>query len=182
LAAFQLLLAGAVLAADVLELKDAGAANWGWKAFGHGVDDSGVKKSEDSFWVAVNWPNSTWGNGMFFKSPEGPIDATKYKKVAVKIRSQSPTQAKFRIELLTKDNAVYGSDPATPFTLREGEETTVVVEIASMVPVQAEQGQREFMPDEDLKKIDRVQILFLKPDDAAEARNVLSFKDIQLLP
>ena len=57
----------------------------------------------------------------------------------------------------------------------------IVANISQMVPIQAEQGQREFIPDQDLKKVDRVQIIFLKPK-GDEAKNVLKFKDMKLTP
>lgn len=169
----------ACLAAEPMPLKVEGAAKWGWTAFGHGVEDSGVNATEDFVWVAVNWPASTWGNGMFFKQ-DGPIDVSQYKRVSFKVSAQQPTQTKLRVEFLTADNAVLGTDPNNPFQLKEGEETLIEADISKMVPVQAEKDQREFIIDQDLKKVDRVQVIFLKPD-GSETKNVLKFRDGQLV-
>jgi hypothetical protein len=167
-------------AAEPMPLKTEGVAKWGWTAFGHGVEDSGVNAAEDFVWVAVNWPASTWGNGFFFKQ-DGPIDVSGFKRVSFKASSQQPTKAKFRIEFLTADNAVLGSDPNSPFELKEGEETLIEADISKMVPIQAEKDQREFILDQDLKKVDRVQIIFLKPE-GNETKNVLKFRDGKLEP
>jgi len=166
-------------AAEPLPLQN-DSAKWGWTAFGHGVDDSGVNASERFFWVAVNWTASTWGNGMFFKT-EAPIDVTPYKKLTVSVSAQQPSKTKIQLQLLTADHAVLGTNPAEPFLLKDVGETVIVADISQMVPVQAEKDQREFIPDQDLKKVDRVQIIFLKPE-GDETKNVLKFKEMKLLP
>jgi len=167
-------------AVEPMPLKNDSSTKWGWIAFGHGVEDSGVNASEDFFWVSVNWPKSTWGNGIYFKG-EGPINVTPFKKISVKVSSQQPSKTKIQIEFLTADNAVLGTDPGNLFSLKDGEETLIEADISQMVPIQAEQEQRAFMPDEDMKKIDRVQIIFIKPE-GEEMKNVLKFKDMKLLP
>jgi hypothetical protein len=175
-----IVLAALTIAAEPMPLKNEGIAKWGWTAFGHGVEDSGVNATEGFFWIAVNWTASTWGNGTFYKRDE-PMDVSPYKKISLVVSAQQPTKTKIQIQLLTADNAVFGSDPNAPYTIKDGEETLIETDITAMVPIQAEKDQREFIPDQDLKKVDRVQIIFLKPE-GDETKNVLKFKDMKLIP
>jgi hypothetical protein len=175
------LISPSLFAAEPTPLKNEGEAKWGWFAFGHGIQDSGVNKSEDCYWAAVDWGATSWGNGMFYKF-EAPKDLTGFKKVTFKANSTGPTQAKIHVQLKTADGAVFGTPEDTGFSLKPGQDTLIEADFASMVPIQAEQGQRAFQNPADLKAVDQVLILFMKPPDASEGKNLLQFKEMKLLP
>lgn len=172
-------LSSPLFAADPLPLKKDGDAKWGWFAFGHGIQDSGVSRGDEGYWMAIDWPATTWGNGTFYKFAS-PVDASGYKKISFKAGSQLPTKAGIRVEMMTEDNAVIGTPTDKAMILKDGQETLIEVDVATLVPIQAEKNQREFRIPDDLKAIDRVQILIMKPD--GEDKNILKFKDMKLLP
>lgn len=174
--------ASAAMAIDPMVLKNDSNTTWGWTAFGHGLNDSGIDESDGTLWVALNWAESTWGDGIYYKDKGGaPIDVTPYKKISVKVSTEAPSKTVIRIELLSSDNAVLGTDPEKPYTLKATGETLIEADISKMIPVQAEKDQRAFIPAQDLKKVDRIQITFLKPEDK-ETKNTLKFKEMKLLP
>jgi len=150
----------------------------GWRAFGHGIQDSAFSRDSKEFLLDLNWSKSTWGVGCMYTLDQ-PLKDKKLQEIRVKVKSEFGSKAKVRAGIATMDDANLVYDPNAAIEVGSKWQE-IVFPVSKMVFDMPNPDSRAFTRDQH-PNTQIIKFLFAKPTNIKLATDKIYLRNPQLI-